>query len=108
MSARAMEGLKMQRWIFSVSIPTGKRPQLRRIAVVGPASASTVEAALHLAGLAEPVRAEIRGDGVVRSFVEGRLDPAARGYYAHHSSIRDDGASWWCVCIGSVQEVLVP
>jgi hypothetical protein len=95
--------MKVQDWIFSVRYrPEGER-DLRRYAVVGPARASTVEAALHLAGMPESVRAEIRSDEVVRRFVEGALDPEASGHYAPCPLA---AASDWIVCIGSIQEVL--
>jgi hypothetical protein len=95
--------MKVQDWIFTVRYcPEGAR-DLRRFAVVGPARASTVEAALHLAGVPEIVRTEIRADEVVRRFVDGLLDPEASGYYAPCpvATISD-----WIVCIGSVQEVV--
>jgi hypothetical protein len=95
--------VKVQDWIFSVRYrPEGER-DLRRFAVVGPARASTVEAALHLAGTPERVRAEIRSNEVVRKFVEGALDPDASGHYAPCPLT---AASDWIVCIGSIQEVL--
>jgi hypothetical protein len=92
--------MKAQDWIVSVRYGTSLRDSCRR-AVVGPARASTVEAALHLAGVPEAVRAEIRAHQVVRDFVDAKLDPERTGYYAS----RGDAASW-VVCIGSVHEVL--
>lgn len=89
-------------WIFSIRYaPDGVRDFCRR-AIVGPAHSSTVEAALHLAGVPEAVRAEIRADATVRMFVEGALDPEESGYYAPHPfpMVRP-----WIVCIGSVHEV---
>jgi hypothetical protein len=95
--------VKAQSWIFSVRYRTADERSLRRTAVVGPAAASTVEAALHLAELPEEVRAEIRGDETVRNFVDGRLDPDESGHYAPCPVAT---ASAWIVCIGSVHEVL--
>jgi hypothetical protein len=98
--------MKEQSWIFSVQFwPEGK-PFPRRFAVVGPARASTVEAALHLAGAPEAVRAEIRGDEVVRRFVDGSLDPEAIGYRASRRPYRSPPDADWVVCVGSIQEVL--
>lgn len=101
--------MKRQDWIFSVRyFAPGSDLELRnRWAVVGPARASTVEAALHLANVPEDVRAQVRGCDVVRDFVEGRCDPDRSGYYAY-SRVEDDGAGSgsWAVCIGSVHEVL--
>lgn len=99
--------MKAQNWIFSIRYrPEGER-DLRRYAVVGPARASTVEAALHLACVPENVRAEVRSDETVRKFVDGRLDPdgldRASGYYA---PCPFPTSSDWIVCIGSVQEVI--
>jgi hypothetical protein len=95
--------VKMQSWIFSVRYRPEDERDLRRFAVVGAARASTVEAALHLAGMPEVVRIEVRTNEVVRDFVEGRLDPEVTGYYAPCPLA---AASDWIVCIGSVQEVL--
>jgi hypothetical protein len=99
--------MKVQVWIVSVrycseDCPVGPLGLPRRHAVVGPARASTVEAALHLAAVPEEVRAEIRADQTVRNFVDGRLDPAHHGYYITSPC----GASSWLICIGSIQEVL--
>ena len=95
--------MKVQDWIFSVRYaPDGVRDFCRR-AVVGPARASTVEAALHLAEVPEAIRAEIRSDQIVRDFVEGRLDPERTGYYVPHPML---ASSSWLVCIGPVHEVL--
>ena len=95
--------MRVQDWIFTVCYCPEEGDNLRRHPVVGPARSSTVEAALHLAGASEPVRAQIRADETVRKFVEGRLDPQKHGYYTQ-SLI---GASpSWVVCIGSIQVVL--
>lgn len=94
--------MKVQDWIFSVRYPTG-HDTVGRWAVVGPARASTVETALHLAELPEDIRAEIRACTVVRDFVNGQLDPDKSGYYTNNTP---SSASAWCVCIGSVLEVL--
>jgi hypothetical protein len=86
-------------WIFSIRYaPEGVR-DFRRRAVVGPARPSTVEAALHLAGVPEAVRAEIRADATVRIFIEGAL-ASEEGYYVCPMS------GSWHVCIGPVHEVL--
>jgi len=102
--------MKVQDWIFTVRYwqeqPQGPLPAIDRYAVVGPARASTVEAALHLAKMPEDVRAQIRSCDVVRDFVEGRLDPDRTGYYAHNPVKDDVNARSWAVCIGSVHEVL--
>ena len=99
--------MKVQDWIFSVRYaPSGARDHSRH-AVVGSARMSTVEAALHLARVPEDVRLQIRGCEVVRDFVEGRLDPDRGGYYTRNQNQTGDDDSWaWCVCIGSVHEVL--
>jgi len=89
--------MKVQDWIFSI-----RNGAARRCAVVGPARASTVEAALQLAGISEAGCAEIRACTIVHDFIDGRLDPDRSGYYVHS----DAGTSSWVVCIGSVQEVL--
>jgi len=95
--------MKVQDWVFSVRYrPEGER-DLRRFAVVGPARASTVEAALHLADAPESIRAEIRSSEVVRQFVEGALDPDTQGYYAPCPL---SAASDWIVCIGAIQAVI--
>ena len=95
--------MKVQDWIFSVRYaPEGVR-DFRRCAVVGPARASTVESALHLANMPEAVRAEIRADETVRKFVDGTLDPDMSGYYV---SAPVALVSSWYICIGSVHEVL--
>ena len=93
----------MQDWIFTVCYAPEGSDSFRRYPVVGPARSSTVEAALHLASMPEPVRAQVRADETVRKFVEGRLDPQMHGYYAHN---RIGSSPGWAVCIGSVQEVL--
>ncbi|HSX22868.1 MAG TPA: hypothetical protein VLE97_08865 [Gaiellaceae bacterium] len=95
-------------WLFSVRYwqPKPDRwPDLDRWAVVGPARASTVEAALHLAGMPEELRAEIRSHATVRDFVEGKLDRSKTGYYVQ-PPVREDKSSPWLVCIGPVHEVL--
>lgn len=93
----------MTKWIFTVRYRSEGARDLRRFAVIGPARASTVEAALHLAKMPEIVRTEIRADAIVRKFVDGLLDPDGPGYYAPCPLA---SASDWLVCIGSVQEVL--
>jgi hypothetical protein len=95
--------MKEHVWIFSVRYaPEGVRDFTRR-AVVGPARASTVEAALHLAGVPENVRTEIRSDPTVRNFVEGHLDADGYGYYVPDPM---PTSSSWLVCIGPVHEVI--
>lgn len=95
--------MKVQDWIFSVRyVPAGARDFCRR-AIVGPAGAATVEAALHLAGVPETVRAEIRSDETVCRFVAGALDPEASGCYAPQPFPM---ARSWIICIGPVHEVL--
>ena len=84
-------------WIFSMRVP--RDGVWRRQAVVGPASSSTVEAALHLAGASEEVRAEVRASAIVRDFVEGKLDPDGYGHHVH-------GDDAWYATIGSVHVVL--
>jgi len=100
-------------WIFSVRFcppsSDGNLPPLERWAVVGPARASTVEAALHLAKVPEHYRAEIRGHQTVRDFVDGKLDPQLHGYYVDSPVRREE--DWrsfgsWTVGIGSVHRVL--
>lgn len=99
----------VQDWIFSVRYAAPGKRELCRAAIVGPARASTVEAALHLAKVPEDIRAEVRADETVRQFVEGALDPEKSGYYTHRpvkcDDVDGDEASWY-VCIGSVHEVL--
>lgn len=96
--------MREQDWIFSVRYaPEGER-DFRRRAVVGPARASTVEAALHLAGVPEAMRAEIRADQTVRDFVDGKLDPDRTGYYVPKPMLT---SAEWLVCIGPVHEVLL-
>lgn len=90
-------------WIFSIRYAPGGLRNFSRRAVVGPARASTVEAALHLAGVPEDVRAEIRSDATVRCFVDGTLDPEATGYYTPQPF---PTSRPWLVCIGPVHEVL--
>jgi hypothetical protein len=93
----------VQDWIFSVRVWAEGSYGMKRAAVVGPARASTVETALHLAHVPEDVRAEIRADETVRKFVEGSLDPEANGYHAPSPC---PSTTAWVVCIGSVQEVI--
>lgn len=94
---------KEQRWIFTVGCIVGKR--WIRSAVVGPARPSTVEAALHLSGMPEDVRLEIRADKLVRKFVEGGLSPESSGYYTDKGPFQPTSQTW-TVCIGSVHAVL--
>lgn len=105
--------MKAQNWIFSIRYCPpqlgGPLPAIDRWAVVGPARASTVEAALHLAKVPEELRAGIRANEVVRAFIDGKLDPAKSGYYVDSAPRREE--SWrahasWTICIGSVHEVL--
>jgi hypothetical protein len=103
--------MKEQHWIFTVryasEVAFDVRDRCRRRTVVGPARASTVEAALHLAGVPEAVRAEIRADETVRGFIEGTLDPEANGYYVLQPfPMSRPWAQSWVVCIGPVHEVL--
>ena len=95
--------LRVQDWIFTVCYCPEGGNSSRRFPVVGPARSSTVEAALHLAGVPEPVRAQVRADKTVRMFIEGRLDPQMHGYYAQCPI---GSSPSWVVCIGSVQAVL--
>jgi hypothetical protein len=97
--------MKVQDWIFSVRYWSEDDVSMygHRYAVVGPAQASTVEAALRPSEMPEVVRAAIRACEVVRDFVDGRLDPDKSGYYVH---AHPGSAASWTVCIGSVQEVL--
>jgi hypothetical protein len=95
--------MKVQDWFFSIRLwPDPATRVMKRVAVVGPARASTVESALHLVGAPEDVRTEIRADETVRKFVEGGLDPESNGYYV---PCRREGGSW-VVCIASIQEVI--
>jgi hypothetical protein len=101
--------MNAQSWIFSVrywSPRQGKSPDVDRWAVVGPARASTVDAALQLADVPEYGRAEIRAHAVVRDFVENKLDADKTGYYVQSEASRDPSTPSWLVCIGSVHEVL--
>jgi hypothetical protein len=95
--------VKVQDWIFSIRLWADDTHAMRRWAVVGPARASTVEAALHLADVPEAVRVAIRADETVRKFVDGLLDPEVSGYYA---PCPFPASRSWVVCIGSVQEVI--
>ena len=95
--------MRVHNWIFSVRYaPEGARDFGRR-AVVGPARASTVEAALHLAGVPEDVRSEIRSHSTVRDFVDGKLDADHIGYYVPEPM---RSSSRWLICIGPVHQVL--
>jgi hypothetical protein len=93
--------MKVQDWVFS-----NRYADVSRRAIVGPARSSTVESALHLAGVPEEVRAEIRADATVRLFVEGTLDPEATGYYIHNRIPGTPTARSWLVCMGPVHEVV--
>jgi hypothetical protein len=96
--------VKVQDWIFSVRLWLDPETRaMQRVVVVGPARASTVEAALHLADAPEDLRAEIRADETVRKFVEGALDPESNGYYA---PCPFPASRSWVVCIASIHEVL--
>jgi hypothetical protein len=90
--------MKAQHWIFTIRYT-------KRCAVVGPARASTVEAALHLAKVPESVRAEIRSNEFVRRFVEGRVDPDSGGY-TNCDIDRAPDVPFWDICVGSVQAIL--
>lgn len=94
---------RRQTWIFSVRYRREGERELTRYAVAGPASASTVEAALHLAAMPESVRVEVRSDTTVRKFIDSLLDPSLSGYYA---PCPVPTSSDWIVCIGSIGEVL--
>ena len=94
--------MKEHDWLFSIRL--WPDPQnMTRVAVVGPARLSTVEAALHLAGATEDLRTEIRSDVTVRKFVEGALDPKSNGYYVHSSL---SATSEWVVCIAPIHAVI--
>ena len=95
--------MKVQDWVFSIRYAPEGVHDFRRCAVVGPARASTVEAALHLAEVPETVRIEIRDERTVRDFIDGRLDPERTGYYVPHPM---PTSSSWLICIGSVHEVI--
>lgn len=95
--------MKEQHWIFTVHYAPEGAQDSPRCAVAGPARASTAEAALHLANMPESVRVQVRADKIVRKFVDGMLDPAARGYYTQCPPGSD---VFWVVCIGSIQVVL--
>ena len=92
--------MRVQDWVFSVRYTSedGQLGLRDRAAVVGPARASTVEAAIRQANVPEAIGAGIRTCEIVRDFVEGRLDPERSGYYTSGPS--------WAVCIGSVHDVL--
>lgn len=88
--------MKVQHWAVSFRYAaSGGRPGNRRHpapedfhrrTVVGPAAASTVEAVFNALGAPEEVRAKVRASGVMRNFVEGRLDPDPA--YPHHTGGR--------------------
>lgn len=94
-----------QRWIFSVRYAHADHSLddyiFSRRAVVGPADAATVEAALQLAQVPEAVRAEIRASQIVRDFVDGKLDYGGYGYM-----VDSPVGSSWHACIGPVHEVI--
>ena len=95
--------MKVPQWLVSVRYaPEGVRDFQRR-AVVGPAHAATIEAALALACVPESVRVEIRADAIVQKFVEGQLDFESYGYYVPCPM---PTSSSWLVCLGPVHEVL--
>lgn len=91
-------------WIFSVRLWLDpEKRNMKRVAVVGPARPSTVETALHLAGVPEDLRAEIRTIEKVRKFIEGTLDPESNGYYVLSPT---NSTSEWVICIASIHEVI--
>ena len=97
--------VKKQAWIFSIRYYLRQEaysslPPIERWAVVGPACASTVEAALRLSKAPEDVRVEIRSHAIIRMFIDGQANPALTGYYVHNAPHS------WLVCIGPVHEVL--
>ena len=93
--------MKVQDWIFSIRYCGEDARVMDRRAVVGPARAATVEAALM--GVPEMARVEIRANEMVRKFIDGLLDPEKSGYYIPSSVA---STSPWLVCIGSIQEVI--
>jgi hypothetical protein len=95
--------MKAPLWIFSIRYAAEGVRDFHRRAVVGPAHASTVEAALRLACVPENVCAEIRSDPTVRSFVEGGLDAEGYGCYVPCPM---PSSSSWLVCLGPVHEVM--
>jgi tRNA(Ile)-lysidine synthase TilS/MesJ len=96
--------VKEQNWIFSARLWLNPEARdIRRVAIVGPARASTVEAALHLAGASEELRTEIRAAETVRKFIEGKLDPESNGYHAPNPFPTSKS---WVVCIASIHEVI--
>jgi len=100
--------MHVKNWIFSVSyVPKGTLGYFRR-AVVGPASVSTVEAALQLVNVPEEVQAEIRLNPMVRQFIEGALSSEVSGHCATSSRfmVASQQTEVWLVCIGPVHEVL--
>jgi hypothetical protein len=104
--------MRAQNWTFNVLHRADSRP--RGATVVGPARASTVEAALHLAQVPETIRDQIRTCDVVRRFVDGQLDsdPVKRYYHdqqyedGSYVYVSEDQVPLWVVRIESVQEVL--
>jgi len=91
------------KWIFSLRYLEDDQPAEReRVAVVGPANASTAEAVFRLAHVPDDARLFLRKLPIVRHFVEDRLDAARTGYYEHGRL----GSVSWCICIGPVHEVL--
>jgi len=111
-----------QRWIFTVKYyDEAASKELKdshaaefvralargRHAVVGAASALTVEAALDRAKVPEHVRAAIRSNETVRLFIEGGAPVETYGYYVQSSLNEDDQPDLsWTVCFGPVHEVL--
>ena len=92
--------MKVQDWIFTVRHWSDSDEEARRKSVVGPAGASTVEAALHLANLTEGLRTENRANTTVREFVDGLLDHDANGYYVQPRC--NPLASSWVVPVHAV------
>ncbi len=95
--------MKAQDWIVTIRHYSDSAETRRT--VVGPARASTVEAALHLADLAEDLRHEIRTDETVRRFIDGQLDHDANGYYVQ-PRCSPHASTLWVVCIGPVHAVV--
>ena len=90
-------------WIFSIRLWTDNETcYMRRVAIVGPARASTVEAALRLADAPEELRTEIRAAETVRKFIEDKLDPESNGYITEPPP----ASTLWLVCIASIHEVI--
>jgi hypothetical protein len=96
--------VKEQNWIFSVHCWSNPETyDVQRVAIVGPARQSTVEAALRLVGAPEDLRVEIRANATIRKFVEGALDPSSNGYYVEEPPLSRQP---WAVCIASIHEVI--